>query len=37
VIQRVVPVPVMATPEGAAAIQATKAPPPSPRKKKKRR
>jgi YidC/Oxa1 family membrane protein insertase len=37
VIQRVVPVPVVATPEGAAAIQATKAPPPPPRKKKKRR
>jgi YidC/Oxa1 family membrane protein insertase len=37
VIQKVVPVPVVATPEGAAAIQATKAPPPPPRKKKKRR
>ncbi|HEU4600227.1 MAG TPA: YidC/Oxa1 family membrane protein insertase [Solirubrobacterales bacterium] len=37
VIQRVVPVPVVATPEGAAAIQASKAPPPPPRKKKKRR
>ncbi len=37
VIQRVVPVPVMATPEGATAIQAAKAPPPPPRKKKKRR
>jgi YidC/Oxa1 family membrane protein insertase len=37
VIQKVVPVPVAATPEGAAAIQAAKAPPPPPRKKKKRR
>jgi YidC/Oxa1 family membrane protein insertase len=37
VIQRVVPVPVMATPQGAAAIQAAKTPPPPPRKKKKRR
>ncbi|MGN6586712.1 MAG: YidC/Oxa1 family membrane protein insertase [Solirubrobacterales bacterium] len=37
VIQRVVPVPVAATPEGAAAIQAAKPPPPPPRKKKKRR
>ncbi|HET7120413.1 MAG TPA: YidC/Oxa1 family membrane protein insertase [Solirubrobacterales bacterium] len=37
VIQKVVPVPVLATPEGAAAIQATKAPPPPPKKKKKRR
>jgi YidC/Oxa1 family membrane protein insertase len=37
VIQRVVPVPVQATPEGAVAIQAAKPPPPPPRKKKKRR
>jgi YidC/Oxa1 family membrane protein insertase len=37
VIQRIVPVPVAATPEGAAAIQAAKPPPPPPRKKKKRR
>jgi YidC/Oxa1 family membrane protein insertase len=37
VIQRVVPVPVMVTPEGAAAVQAAKPPPPPPRKKKKRR
>jgi YidC/Oxa1 family membrane protein insertase len=36
-IQRLIPVPVAATPEGAAAIQAAKAPPPPPRKKKKRR
>ena len=37
VIQKVVPVPVMGTPEGAAAVQASKPPPPPPRKKKKRR
>ncbi len=37
VIQRVVPVPVVAAPEGAAAVQAAKPPPPPPRKKKKRR
>jgi YidC/Oxa1 family membrane protein insertase len=37
VIQKVVPVPVVATPEGAAAIQAAKPPPKPPRKKKKRR
>jgi YidC/Oxa1 family membrane protein insertase len=37
VIQKVVPVPVVATPAGAAAVQAAKAPPPPPRKKKKRR
>jgi YidC/Oxa1 family membrane protein insertase len=37
VIQKVVPVPVAATPQGAAAIQAEKAPPPPPRKRKKRR
>lgn len=37
VIQKVVPVPVEATPEGEAAIKATKPPPPPPRKKKRRR
>ncbi|HWO47760.1 MAG TPA: YidC/Oxa1 family membrane protein insertase [Solirubrobacterales bacterium] len=37
VIQRVVPPPVTATPEGATAIQAAKPPPPPPRKKKRRR
>jgi YidC/Oxa1 family membrane protein insertase len=37
VIQKVVPVPVAATPEGAAAVAAAKPPPPPPRKKKKRR
>jgi YidC/Oxa1 family membrane protein insertase len=37
VIQKVVPVPVTATAEGAAAIQAAKPPPPPPRKKKRRR
>jgi YidC/Oxa1 family membrane protein insertase len=37
VIKRVVPAPVIATPEGAAAIQEAKPPPPPPRKKKKRR
>jgi YidC/Oxa1 family membrane protein insertase len=37
VIRKVVPVPVLATPEGAAAVQAAKAPPPPPKKKKKRR
>jgi YidC/Oxa1 family membrane protein insertase len=37
VIQKVVPVPVAVTPEGAAAVQAAKPPPPPPRKKKKRR
>ncbi|HEU4706280.1 MAG TPA: YidC/Oxa1 family membrane protein insertase [Solirubrobacterales bacterium] len=36
-IRRIIPVPVVATPEGAAAIQAAKPPPPPPRKKKKRR
>ncbi|MGN6215639.1 MAG: YidC/Oxa1 family membrane protein insertase, partial [Solirubrobacterales bacterium] len=36
-IKRLIPVPVAATPEGAAAIQAAKPPPPPPRKKKKRR
>ncbi len=36
-IQKLVPVPVAATAEGAVAVQATKAPPPPPRKKKKRR
>jgi YidC/Oxa1 family membrane protein insertase len=36
-IQRLIPVPVAATAEGAAAIQAAKPPPPPPRKKKKRR
>jgi YidC/Oxa1 family membrane protein insertase len=37
VIQKVVPVPVVATPAGATAVDAAKAPPPPPRKKKKRR
>jgi YidC/Oxa1 family membrane protein insertase len=37
VIQKVVPPPVTATPEGATAIQAAKPPPPPPRKKKRRR
>jgi YidC/Oxa1 family membrane protein insertase len=37
VIQKVVPVPVAATPEGAVAMQSAKPPPPPPRKKKKRR
>ncbi len=37
VIQKVIPVPEVATPEGAAAIAATKPPPPPPKKKKKRR
>jgi YidC/Oxa1 family membrane protein insertase len=37
VIQRVIPVPVAVTPEGAAALQAAKPPPPPPKKKKKRR
>lgn len=36
-VQKLIPVPVVATPEGAAAIQAAKPPPPPPRKKKKRR
>ncbi|MGN6258822.1 MAG: YidC/Oxa1 family membrane protein insertase [Solirubrobacterales bacterium] len=36
-IRKIIPVPVVATPEGAAAIQAAKPPPPPPRKKKKRR
>lgn len=36
-VRRFVPVPVAATPEGAAAIQAAKPPPKPPRKKKKRR
>jgi YidC/Oxa1 family membrane protein insertase len=37
VIQKVIPVPVAATPQGAAAVTEAKAPPPPPRKKKKRR
>ncbi|HEU4392119.1 MAG TPA: YidC/Oxa1 family membrane protein insertase [Solirubrobacterales bacterium] len=37
VIQRVIPVPEVATPEGAAALAATKPPPPPPKKKKRRR
>jgi YidC/Oxa1 family membrane protein insertase len=37
VIQRVIPVPVAATPAGAAAIKETKPPPPPPKKRKKRR
>ena len=37
VMKKVIPVPVVATPEGAAAIQAAKPPPPPPKKKKKRR
>jgi YidC/Oxa1 family membrane protein insertase len=37
VIQRIIPVPEVATPEGAAAIAATKPPPPPPKNKKKRR
>jgi YidC/Oxa1 family membrane protein insertase len=37
VIQRVIPAPVMATPEGALAAKAAKPPPPPPKKKKKRR
>jgi YidC/Oxa1 family membrane protein insertase len=37
VIQKVVPAPVLATPQGAAAVQAAKPPPKPPRKKKKRR
>ena len=37
VIQKVVPVPVAATPAGAAAVQSAKPPPKPPRKKKKRR
>jgi len=36
-VQKLIPVPVAATPEGAAAIQAAKPPPRPPRKKKKRR
>jgi YidC/Oxa1 family membrane protein insertase len=36
-VQKLIPVPVAATPDGAAAIQAAKPPPPPPRKKKKRR
>ena len=36
-IQKLIPVPVAATPEGAAAIAATKPPPKPPKKKKKRR
>jgi YidC/Oxa1 family membrane protein insertase len=36
-IQKLIPVPVTATPEGAAAVQAAKPPPKPPRKKKKRR
>ncbi|HET7574845.1 MAG TPA: YidC/Oxa1 family membrane protein insertase, partial [Solirubrobacterales bacterium] len=37
ILREIIPVPVAATPEGAAAIQAAKPPPPPPRKKKKRR
>jgi YidC/Oxa1 family membrane protein insertase len=37
VIQRVIPAPVIATPEGALAAKAAKPPPPPPKKKKKRR
>jgi YidC/Oxa1 family membrane protein insertase len=37
IIRKVIPVPTVATPEGAAAIAATKAPPPPPKKKKRRR
>lgn len=37
VMKQIIPVPVAATPEGAAAIQAAKPPPPPPKKKKKRR
>lgn len=37
VLREIIPVPVVATPEGAAAVQAAKPPPPPPRKKKKRR
>lgn len=37
VMKKVIPVPVAATPEGAAAVQAAKPPPRPPRKKKKRR
>ncbi len=37
VMKKVIPVPVAATPEGAAAIQAAKPPPPPPKRKKKRR
>ncbi len=37
VIQRIVPAPVAATPEGAVAIAAAKPPPPPPKKRKKRR
>ncbi|MEX2106991.1 MAG: YidC/Oxa1 family membrane protein insertase [Solirubrobacterales bacterium] len=36
-IQKLIPVPVAATPEGAAAVTAAKPPPPPPRKKKRRR
>jgi YidC/Oxa1 family membrane protein insertase len=36
-IKKIIPLPVTATPEGAAAIAAAKPPPPPPRKKKKRR
>lgn len=37
VMKKVIPVPVMATPEGAAAVAATKAPPPPPKKRKRKR
>ena len=37
VMKKVIPVPVVATPEGAAAIAATKAPPPPPKKRKRKR
>jgi YidC/Oxa1 family membrane protein insertase len=36
-IRKIIPVPVAATPQGAAAVQAAKPPPKPPRKKKKRR
>jgi YidC/Oxa1 family membrane protein insertase len=36
-IKKIIPVPVTATPEGAATVTAAKPPPPPPRKKKKRR
>lgn len=37
VMKKVIPVPVLATPEGAAAIAAAKAPPPPPKKRKRKR
>jgi YidC/Oxa1 family membrane protein insertase len=36
-IKKIIPVPVLATPQGAAAAVANKPPPPPPKKKKKRR